>query len=89
MTIAIRGTDLLAMAQLGGYMRLDTTVVNNSATTVVIVGDSGFVETGSANDDVIPAAEAPAGKFGELQAINMSAAGGVATGANEAACDIV
>ncbi len=86
-TIGIRGTDFMAVIHQGVYLKVDAGAIsatNSAGTMVVTAGQTAAVVSGTALGTVVPAALVPAGTFGELGAINLSAAGGSAAGASAA-----
>jgi hypothetical protein len=87
-TIGIRGTDFMAVINQGVYLKVDAGAIsatNSAGTAVFTVGQTAAVASGSALGTVVPAAAVPAGTFGELGAINLSAVGGSAAGSAAAA----
>ncbi len=91
-TIGIRGTDLMAVINQGLYLKVDAGAIsatNSAGTAVFSAGQTAAVATGTALGTVVPAAAIPAGTFGELSAINLSAIGGSAVGSSASAAGTV
>jgi hypothetical protein len=87
-TAGIRGTDFMLVIQQGLYAQVQAgsiSLTNEAGVAVLSAGETGLVSTGSTLGTSIPASQAPAGIFSELQAINLGAVGGAATGAGGAA----
>ena len=87
-TIGIRGTDFLVVINQSVYLKVEAgsiTATNSAGTAVVAAGQTAAVASGSAIGTVVPATAVPAGTFGEVGAINLSAVGGSAAGSAAAA----
>ena len=87
-TMGIRGTDFLVVINQGVFVQVESGAVsatNSAGTAVFTAGQTAAVTSGTALGAVVPASSIPAGTFGELSAINMSAVGGSATGSAAAA----
>jgi hypothetical protein len=87
-TIGIRGTDFMAVVNQGVFLKVDAGAIsatNSAGTAVFTAGQTAAVASGTALGAVVPASAIPAGTFGELSAINLSAVGGSATGSAAAA----
>ena len=91
-TIGIRGTDFMAVVNEGVYLKVDAGAIsatNSAGTSVLTAGQTGVAASGTSLATVVPAASVPAGTFGELGAINLSAVGGSAAGSSAAAAGTV
>ena len=87
-TMGIRGTDFMVVINEGVYAKVDAGAVsatNSAGTTVFTAGQTGVATSGTTLATVVPASAIPAGTFGELGAINLSAVGGSAVGSAAAA----
>lgn len=87
-TIGIRGTDFMAVVNQGVYVKVESgavAVTNSAGTAIFTAGQTGAIASGSTLGTVVPASSIPAGTFGELSAINLSAVGGSAAGSAAAA----
>jgi len=83
-TIGIRGTDFFAALSQGLYAhpaKGAIGVTSTKGTTAFTAGEYSFTASATTLPTSIPASALPAGIFTELQAINLGAAGGAATGA--------
>ena len=83
-TMGIRGTDFLVVVNQGVFVKVESGAVsatNGAGTTIYTAGQTGAIAGASSLGTVVPASSIPAGTFGELSAIDMSAVGGSAAGA--------
>jgi FecR protein len=91
-TIGIRGTDFMMVINQGVYLKVDAGAIsatNSAGTAVFTAGQTAAVASGTALGTVVPASAIPAGTFGELSAINLSAVGGSAAGSAASAAGTV
>lgn len=87
-TMGIRGTDFMVVIDQGVFLKVDAGAIsatNSAGTAVFTAGQTGSIAGGATLGTVVPASSIPAGTFGELSAINVSAVGGSAAGSAAAA----
>ena len=91
-TMGIRGTDFMVVVNQGVYVKVESGAVaatNSAGTTIFTAGQTGAIAGSASVGTVVPASSIPAGTFGELSAINLSAVGGSAAGSAAAASGTV